>query len=693
MKNLLLILLFLFFVKQVNAQALITRLPFTKSIQDFGAIPNDGKDDTWAFIKAGKYFSNLWDINGVPLMQGKQNINYKTNSGKLIIPSGTYLVGRQITVPANGLKTTYGDVFNFSRATAPITFAAGHAYKAGLELMTLENVDQFALIGSGSSAPLIKYNNELTIGYFNSNAEPVWFPASVYDGKYVVSIGNFIDAYQSKNISIENLVIDGNNTPVSAGGKTLYNGGWASDGIQLGASAAYFHNTQNVSLIKLDIHRMTLDGIIFQDYYKDTTAFSKQAFSNLLISDTKCDYNRRQGFSWVGGRKLTVINSSFSQTGTTVSGVAAGNPGAGVDIEPESDGSNPLYCMDAIFTNCSFINNKGCALLNDESAARSRNIRFVNCKFHDVDGYSVWVKGKKFSFENCKIWGGFVFGNSGEIPGDETRFNYCDFADEEIPGRKGIHNVGYALVESWQVARRLLFSKCSFRTLHDKQRLAAIWSQGKTEDEFALFKDCSFSSLNGNADEVFFGCAFSGNSKFKNLGTKTESLTTNGLLFKGSNNKNKPDSFSLEGKIFLVAANSNGPGLKQFVIGRSSTGKVNHGYLNFTIGPQSCMYGYWSQQIDVGKNSQLINRGQFAMLSGTVNLEGKLTLEAGSYTAFFTPVVFKSQEGQSPEIHYTTKSNFGLSNSWKTTLAGAGDGQTLSAMKISERIKIKKKTL
>ncbi|MEO7266078.1 MAG: right-handed parallel beta-helix repeat-containing protein [Ferruginibacter sp.] len=689
MKNLFLILFIFIFTHENYSQAIINKPAFSKSIIDFGAIPNDGKDDTWAFIKAGKYFSNEWDINGVPLKKGRVNLSYVTHSGKLVINPGEYQVGRQITVPSGGLNTTYGKVFGYPAATAPLSFDAGNAFKAGLEIISLQDVDQFMITGMGSTAPVIKYNNGLVIGYFNNKGEPMWFPASAYDGKYCVNIGNFLSVINCKNISVENLSVDGNNIPSVSGGKTVYNGGWASDLIQMGASGLYLLNTKNVSLTKLNIHHMTLDGIVFQDYYKDTITHPGQPLSNLLISDTKCDYNRRQGFSWVGGRKVSVINSSFNHTGTTVNGIASGNPGAGVDIEPEADGINLLYCIDGIFANCEFINNRGCALVNDESALRSRNMKFFDCIFHDVDGYSVWVKGRSFIFKNCKIWGGFVYGNNGEVPGEETRFYNCDFADEEMPGKKGIYNAGYALIESWQSACRLFFADCTFRTLHDKQRLAAIYTRDTAENKFSVFSNCSFTASNGNAINVLFGCIFDGNTSIIKRGKQVETFLLNGLIFKGSSNAGKSYNFNLDGNIMFQMANSNGPGLTQFIIGRSSTGKQNLGYLKFTIGPQSCVYGYWNQTIDIGKNSTFINKGQLAILSGNINLEGKLNLEAGSHSAFFHPINFNSGN-KTAQINYQNSSSFGIGETWKKGLEGLGGGLPLSAHKINTGIKLTK---
>lgn len=680
-----------FFVSlRAAPQAVITKMPFVKTIGDFGAVPNDSKDDSWAFIKAGKYFSNLWDINGVPLQKGKINFSYAQYSGQLIIPSGKYLVGKQIAIPATGLSTTYGNLFGSPKANAPLTFAAGSSFRVGLELIKIENVDQFQLTGTGITAPIIQYNDGLVIGYFNNKAEPIWYPESAYEGKHFANVGSFIDVVNCKNIVLQNISIDGNNYETK--GKTMYNGGWRADGIQLGASGAVFVNTKKVTITKMDVHHMTLDGLIFNDFYRDSLRFPKQEMSNVYIADSKFDYNRRQGFSWVGGRKLTVVNSSFSHTGTSVNsvGVARGNPGAGLDIEAESDGTNLLYCIDGSFTNCSFVNNRGLALGNDITAGRSKNMTFMNSIFHDVDGYSVWIKGRSFTFRNCKIWGGFAYGNDGKLEGEETKFYNCDFADEELPSRPGVFNKGFALVESWSVAKRLSFFDCTFRTLHAEQRLTAIYTPEKTESAFTVFSNCSFVSKVGGNINVLFGCIFNGNTNIKNLGKQDEIFSLNGFIAKGSSLANQPYSFNVSGKVFLSPANSNGPGLTQFVIGRSQQGKANKGYLNFTIGTESCLYGYWSQVIDIGQNSVLLNNGQLAMLSGTINLDGKLKLNEGSNTAFFTPVIFNSSFDKRAELTYEKASRFGVSDRWKTKLAGLGPGLPFSGIAVPPKIKVVK---
>jgi hypothetical protein len=283
-----------------------------------------------------------------------------------------------------------------------------------------------------------------------------------------------------------------------------------------------------------------------------------------------------------------------------------------------------------------------------------------------------------------------VFGNNGEVAGEETRFYNCDFADEEMPGKKGIYNADFALIESWQYAKRLLFSNCSFRTIHPKQRLAAIYSKSKEEVDFTVFSFCKFSVNYGNENDLLFGCVFDGNTSFNNIGKQVGIMSMNGIIFKGSNDAKKPYTFNLQGNTILKPANTNGPQLTQFVIGRSSTGNLNLGYLNFMVGAQSCLFSHWDQTIDIGKNASFINKGQLAMLNGNINLEGKFKLEAGSHTAFFNPVNFNSSTGQAPELSYNNASHFDVNESWKKNLDGLGKGQPISNMKFSKKIKLSK---
>lgn len=669
----------------------------SKTILQFGAIPNDGKDDTWAFIKAGKYFSNLWDINGVPLKDGAVNFSYATDAARLEIPSGTYNVGKQINVPEKGIVTSYGQVFGYKAATAEIRVPENSAFKRGLELIVLSspknNIDGITIIGTGKTRPVIRYNDGLALGYFDSKGKGLSLTDATYSGKWAVTVGNFLTTEHVKNLRVENMEVDGNNRSTVSGGKTIYGGGYGIHGIQMGASGAYLLNTKNTSLKRLSFHDMTLDGLVLQDFYKDPAKFPNQELTNFVMDSCNFNYNRRQGFSWVGGRAVTLKNCTFNFTGSTVDGIATGNPGAGIDIEPEQDhDANLLWCMDGTFTNCQSVDNYGCALLNDVTAYRSRNLRFSNAVFHDVKGYAVWVKGADISFTNCKIWGGFVYGNEGKTISDATKFYNCDFADEEIVGKKGQHNQGFALVESWSASRRMYFTNCTFRVLHPKQRLLAMFSLGETETEFFKFSGCSFTmgeNASGN-DNVLYGALFDGNTLFKSLNKKENtSISLNGLVVTGSSNASKPYMFSVSGRIMLSPANTNGRQLRQFILGRTDVGtNKNDGYLQFNIGQDACLYTFWGQAIDIGENTVFTNQpgGQLSMLSAIVNNSGKIALEAGSYSAFFYPVSVNTK--LKGEFYASPDAKMGLHTAWKNALGSLGSGLGWQDLKLSSRLKV-----
>lgn len=668
-------------------QAVITKPTNAASVKnimlDFGAVGDGIADDTWAFIKAGKYFSNLWDINGTPLTGGAVNFDYTIYSAKLEIPSGTYLVGKQILVPPGGISQTYGSIFGDPLGTAPVVVPNGNAYLYGFELIKLENpsntIDEIIISGVGLTKPLIKYNDSLVIGHFDSTGNPFFVPPpdpNNYFNRSYVNIGDFVSTFGCRNISIYNLEIDGNNTPVWAGGVTNYDGGYTGHGIQLGASGIRLTNTQNISLANLDIHHMTLDGLVLHDFYQDPAIITGQPLTNCSIADVDCDYNRRQGFSWVGGRNINVTDSKFNNTGTTVSGLAAGNPAAGIDIEPEADHSNNLlWCMDATFTDCESVNNVGNALGNDITAGRSKNIEFNNCKFHDVDNYAVWVKGKAFTFNDCKIWGSFIHGNDGSVAGEETIFNNCDFADEEVPGRPGVYNVGYALIESTS-AKRTQFNNCSFRTLHASQKLATVQCPGTTENEFQIFSNCTFTiSPSSNSYAIFYACIFDGDNSFTNLNTGSgyEDIFLNGIIFTGSNDPCNSNDFTSTGKINFTAALTNGNGLPQFLIGRNGIGTAaTDGFASVNIKTNSCLYLFLNQVVDIGENSMFVNHngGQIVTLSGTWNNDGKIILDNGSHTNFVIPITINSSATTNPEFYYHKNALMGLNTFWSGPFAG-----------------------
>jgi Secretion system C-terminal sorting domain/Concanavalin A-like lectin/glucanases superfamily len=699
MKTKLLLALLCLVCSKVNAQAIInlsthpTTPASKKSILDFGAIPNDGLDDTWAFIKAGRYFSNQWNINGAPLGNGAVNVNYTINSAELEIPTGTYNVGKQVILRNYaGAATTYGQVFNAPLATTPVLnnlFGSTNTesfFKYGFELIDLFNVDKLSIKGVGTVKPVIKYNDSLCIGYFDSTGNGHFWPTDTeyLNYQYQCSIGSFVNARNCKNIAVTNLDIDGSNTPFNAATNkgTIYKGGYGPSLIQAGGSGVFLTNTQNVTLQYLDIHHMTLDGLVLNDYYKDPAVYTaSQPLSNLLADNLVCDNNRRQGFSWIGGKNILVSNSKFNNTSRSVTAVplAAGNPAAGIDIEPEKDANGvQLLCADGIFNNCEAVNNRGCALVNSVQPLMSVNCTFNSCTFHDIDGYSVWAIGRNYTFNNSKIWGGFVYGNSGNVAGEETKFYGCDFADEELGG---IYAGQATLAESFGSAKRLLFSGCTFTTKHPNVRLFSLYAPAAGEADFHVISNCTFTntanSYAGTAGANYlFGCTFDGTNTFTNSNTTVEQVfSTNRLVFTGGADPCAPYQFNLNGKIFFMQANANqDPQLAiPLIMGRNGIGSTaNSGYFNFNINDKSCLYTFWSSVYDIGMNSTFSNNagGQWCMLGGagaSINNSGKIILNENSHTNFFNNppnMAINTQLAGNPEFYYHKNAQMGLNATW-----------------------------
>jgi Secretion system C-terminal sorting domain/Concanavalin A-like lectin/glucanases superfamily len=677
-----------------------------KSILDFGANPNDQLDDTWAFIKAGRYFSNQWDINGAPLGSGVVNVDYTINSAELEIPGGTYYVGKQIRLSSYaGAATTYAQVFNAPGATTPVlnnilgTTNTESYFRYGFELIDLYNVDKLSIKGLGTTKPVIKYNDSLFVGYFNTAGNGHFWPTDTeyLDYQYQCGIGSFINARNCKNISVTNLEIDGTNTPFNAstGKGTIYSGGYGPSLIQAGGSGLFLTNTQNVTLQYLNIHHMTLDGLVLNDYYRDTAVYTgTQPFSNFFADSLVCDNNRRQGLSWIGGRGVVFNNSTFNNTSRPVASLAlaAGNPGAGIDIEPEKDANSvQLLCVDGVFNNCKAINNSGCALVNSVQPLKSLNCTFNNTTFQDIDGYSVWVIGRNYTFNNCNIWGGFVYGNSGNVPGEETKFYSCNFADEPLGG---VYAGKATLVESFGSAKRLLFSGCTFTTKHPNVRHLALYAPAVTEAEFNVISNCTFTNSSGSlpgtaGTNYLFACTFDGTNNFINLNTGADQVfSVNRLVFTGSNNPCAPYQFNLNGRILFWQANSNeaAPPIP-LTMGRSGIGSTGtDGYFKFNINDKSCLYTYWSSVYAIGENSTFSNNagGQWCMLGGSgasINNSGKIILNENSHTNFFhnpPNMAINTQPVGNPEFYYHKNAQMGLNANWVGNPSFVGIGSPVA---------------
>lgn len=367
----------------------------TKNIKEFGARGNGVANDHEAFKKAAQFF------------------NARGGFGKLFIPKGTYLVGKQ-------------------------TFTGGQeeqrAY-TGEDVLHLTGVQNVEITGEKGS--ILKYIDKLRFGSFDPKSGKAFFHdiSPFVRRGYSATIGHCILIEESSQVTIKGISLDGNSDQVVLGG--IY----GDVGFQLPHSGVFVSNSRNIIIDGVKAHHFALDGICISNKEADKP-------DSILICNSAFEYNARQGLSWVGGNDLRVKNSKFNHTGK---GKFASAPGAGVDIEAEA---GPV--RNGFFDDCAFIDNTGSGLVSD--SGDGGYCTFNHCTFWGTTNWSVWVNKPGFTFNHCKIYGSMVHGYDAPDDKSATRFVACEFEDKLYNGQPPF---GKYLVES-NARRRMSFEYCHF---------------------------------------------------------------------------------------------------------------------------------------------------------------------------------------------------------------------------------------
>ena len=404
---------------RLPAQTLVT-----KNIRDFGAQADGTTNDTEAFLKAAAFF------------------NQRGGNGKLVIPRGVYIVGKQLFSNGDITKNAY----------------------AGVHILDFKNIAHMVI--EGDDGTILKYADKLKLGSFdpvtgaifndNNPAAPMY--------KYASEIGNCIGLTNCKNVTIKNLVLDGNN-------KSIYFGGRYDDkGIQLQHVGIFIRDSHSIFIDKVKANYFGLDGIEIMNAASTSN-------DDIHLLNSAFEYNCRQGLSWVGGNFLDVKNCKFSHSGK--SGYFS-PPGAGVDMEgetgPVSNGS---------FDNCEFIDNTGCGMLT--GGGKVSDCQFNNCTFWGTTNWSTWVVMPRFSFTSCTFYGSIVHGYNSENDADATRYIHCYFEDKPYKGQPPYGNF---LIEC-DGTRRIVFDSCTF-VLHTKRLAWVDTNNAKSNEERATLRNCRF---------------------------------------------------------------------------------------------------------------------------------------------------------------------------------------------------------
>lgn len=419
---------------------------------DCGAKGNGISNDTEAFQKAA------------------QIIN-EAGSGKLIIPDGVYIVGKQ-------------------------THQEGeYPYWKMQDIFKVENIN--GLIVEGQGVAVLKIADGMHYGSFDKNTGSAYDPVKegkfqknrgFFDKQYAVSVGRIIAIFKSKNIIIQGIELNGNIAALDVGGV------FGDHDRQLLATAIYLHSNSNVFLKDIKAHHNGLDGV----YITFIPLNEKSPPVPHVLLNVVSEYNGRQGLSWAGGIGLTAINCKFNNTGRSRFSSA---PAAGLDIEGNTKPAS--VCRKGLFKNCEFLNNTGCGIVADKG--NGAYSEFENCTVWGTSNWAIWGARPGMSFKKCKIYGAIVnlYGDT-QDPSLAISFHNCEFEDKKYLGYEKCR--GDALVDAPQAAN-VIFSDCRFTA--NAMRCFNIGYKSTLNDNmsFPLLRNCIIThkaSMPRNKIQSFF---------------------------------------------------------------------------------------------------------------------------------------------------------------------------------------------
>lgn len=455
------------------------------------------------------------------------------------------------------------------------------------------------------------------------------------DNKTICSVGVLFNVINCKNIRIENLELDGNNT----------NQIWGSRVGDVGIQALYTGincysidaNALNHVFKNLYIHHFGLDGM--QVYGKA---------NKVEIDHCNIEYNGRQALSLVGGKNLKVTNSQFNHTGRAKGLVNGGNtmqylssaPGAGVDIETEGDSIVNCY-----FSHCVFENNAGAGIENNDDLGKYiKSMVFDTCTIYQADNDGLYVKGRGFTFNDCNIWTAFrggYGGDSADVYG--TSFVRCNFVDTAYNGvANSVEAYAHPLINA-PTAKHLSLKDCRLTVRTDNREMFNLETVSN-EADWRIIDNCEMVYANGGspsniyANPLTYGTSVVRNVFFKNKNVirnvnadacSFHGWQVNESILVGSDNACAPASLEMEGQFELFFYNNQ----DVFNIGRKIN-PLQEGYANVLVKNKSLLKCVPGVQVLVNNKSKLeIEEGGMLYCGGNFGIEGQFVTHANSYMA------------------------------------------------------------
>lgn len=389
-------------------------LTFSITDPDFGAIPDDGQDDSYAFIRAAKYLEILQSVTN-PLSAGRQVI--------LQIPIGTYNVGIQLppcsSITVNSLNTLLYPDQTFSNPCNGFR-------RLGIDMMYLPCLQNVTITGVGGVAAIV-YDPNMYFGTFDNSMAPI--TTTNYQQENYCSMGDFIYLDNTNCVEISRIRVDGNADDIFASNHI------GSGNMQIpSADAVRIGSAVDVSITDCGFNYMCRDGILMLTEGASCAHGVRQP-SNIYFASLDVFFNLRTAFSWAAGINVTAVNCYFYYTGSIT--FPPGGTGAGMDIEPEFHDIQGL-CYTGYFDRCDFVGNEGPGVIQDNHYPFVKDIQFNQCNITSGTGattlfaYALWFKRTvNASFTACTIRGGLVH-IAGTAANDLLAFNQCTFDDSQV---------------------------------------------------------------------------------------------------------------------------------------------------------------------------------------------------------------------------------------------------------------------
>lgn len=352
-------------------------------ITDFGATPNDRTNDSKAFMAASDF------------------INANGGNVRLVIPKGLYIIGEQII-----LKNK-------------------HYFAAGAKIINIENSNNVQIVGEKGT--ILRYDVGFYYGSFNpktmKSTNKLWDckPKNNTTSERA-TLGFAIQISNSQNVTIDNIVLDGNIYPETVNNmnnfqltanigkynttnnnfnrnKINFGGGYSNCGIQLMHYGIYIIKSGNVSVKNSTIKRFATDGIYVWNSHLDKNQ------KNILISNNIIRCNARTGIALTGGDNITIQNNIIDSTGR----VMFFSTGTGIDIEAQGSINGVKVLVTNVQINLNNFTWNSAAEILTRFGNGSQNVTIANNTFNGLKRSlylsSNKIKNSNFTISNNKFFG------------------------------------------------------------------------------------------------------------------------------------------------------------------------------------------------------------------------------------------------------------------------------------------------